>query len=96
MLRTAVALCEGGVIQLQDLPPEIAQVSAKTLAQRVTAPKAEASGALACAEREALLQELENQRWNISGTAQRLGISRNTIYRKMKKNGITPPTLVEG
>jgi transcriptional regulator with PAS, ATPase and Fis domain len=49
--------------------------------------------ALACAEREALLQALNSHRWNITGTAADLGISRNTLYRKMKKHGFSPPTL---
>jgi len=40
------------------------------------------------AECAALLRELERMRWNISRTAQTLGISRNTLYRKIHKHGI--------
>ena len=47
---------------------------------------------LVCALREAecaaLLRELERMRWNISRTAQALGISRNTLYRKIHKHRI--------
>jgi len=36
----------------------------------------------------ALLRELERMHWNISRTAQALGISRNTLYRKIHKHNI--------
>ena len=41
-----------------------------------------------CAECAALLRELERMRWNISRTARALGISRNTLYRKIHKHRI--------
>ena len=34
------------------------------------------------------MRELERMRWNISRTAQTLGISRNTLYRKIHKHRI--------
>jgi transcriptional regulator of acetoin/glycerol metabolism len=43
---------------------------------------------LASAEKQTLLQELERHHGNITSTAASLGISRNTIYRKMSKHGI--------
>jgi transcriptional regulator of acetoin/glycerol metabolism len=46
------------------------------------------SAALREAECAALLRELERMRWNISRTAQTLGISRNTLYRKIHKHRI--------
>jgi sigma-54 dependent transcriptional regulator, acetoin dehydrogenase operon transcriptional activator AcoR len=46
------------------------------------------SAALREAECGALLRELERMRWNISRTAQTLGISRNTLYRKIHKHRI--------
>jgi transcriptional regulator of acetoin/glycerol metabolism len=46
------------------------------------------SAALRDAECAALLRELERMRWNISRTAQTLGISRNTLYRKIHKHRI--------
>ncbi len=96
VLRTALALCEEGVIRLQDLPPEIAQVSATELARlsrQLDKSTAESENTLACAEKEALLQTLQQHRWNITQAAAGLGISRNTLYRKMRKRGIKPPTL---
>ncbi len=38
-----------------------------------------------------LLSELESCQWNVTAAAQNLGISRMTLYRRMKQHGITPP-----
>jgi len=76
-------------------PPSLATVAAAAL----TALPAEGNGgsvssdsspsaALREAECAALLRELERMRWNISRTAQTLGISRNTLYRKIHKHRI--------
>jgi transcriptional regulator of acetoin/glycerol metabolism len=40
------------------------------------------------AERQALLAVLDAQHWHISHAAEQLGISRNTLYRKLRKHGI--------
>jgi transcriptional regulator of acetoin/glycerol metabolism len=40
------------------------------------------------AERVALLDALEGTRWHMTHTAQQLGVSRNTLYRKLRKHGI--------
>ncbi|MGY8821730.1 MAG: helix-turn-helix domain-containing protein, partial [Pseudomonadales bacterium] len=41
------------------------------------------------AERDALLAVLDARQWHVSRAAQQLGISRNTLYRKLRKYGIT-------
>lgn len=45
-------------------------------------------------DRERLLMQLERHRWNITLTARDLGISRNTLYRRMKRCEI--PTIMAG
>ncbi|WP_252091830.1 sigma-54-dependent Fis family transcriptional regulator [Pseudomonas sp. MWU13-3659] len=40
------------------------------------------------AERDALLAVLEANRWHLTHVAEHLGISRNTLYRKLRKHGI--------
>ena len=40
------------------------------------------------AERLALLKALEQTRWHMTHTAEQLGVSRNTLYRKLRKHGI--------
>lgn len=81
VLRTLAALCDTGRISLDDLPAMIRQsprLAAEPLAQRP----------LEDAERSALIQALERNRWHVTHTAQQLGVSRNTLYRKLRKHAI--------
>jgi transcriptional regulator of acetoin/glycerol metabolism len=83
VLRTLAALCEGGRIGLEDLPAMIRQ------ARPVVSTIEEASEhPLEDAERLALLNALEQTRWHMTHTAEQLGVSRNTLYRKLRKHGI--------
>jgi len=95
-LRTASALCRDGIIRLSNLPQEILHTEVRTSAPPSLVGNVEAaatpvnlpSAALRDAECAALLRELERMHWNISRTAQALGISRNTLYRKIHKHNI--------
>jgi transcriptional regulator of acetoin/glycerol metabolism len=95
-LRTASALCRDGIIRMSNLPQEILHTETRTSVAASTAANAETaaaivnlpSAALRDAECAALLRELERMHWNISRTAQALGISRNTLYRKIHKHNI--------
>ena len=73
---------EDGIIRLSDLPREVLRA-----APRPSAPEPVASP-LDDAERTALLNALESQRWHMTRTAEQLGISRNTLYRKLRKHAI--------
>ena len=84
VLRTLAALCDGGRIGLEDLPAMIRQVRPVTVAT-IEAPS---EYPLDDAERLALLNALEQQRWHMTHTAEQLGVSRNTLYRKLRKHGI--------
>jgi transcriptional regulator of acetoin/glycerol metabolism len=84
VLRTLAALCDGGRIGLEDLPAMIRQGRPVTVAT-VEEPSAYP---LDDAERLALLAALEQQRWHMTHTAEQLGVSRNTLYRKLRKHGI--------
>jgi transcriptional regulator of acetoin/glycerol metabolism len=87
VLRTQAALCEDGCIRLRDLPASIRQ--APLHAQSLPAPvPSSVAGPLDDAERSALLATLQAQRWHMSHAAEQLGISRNTLYRKLRKHGI--------
>jgi transcriptional regulator of acetoin/glycerol metabolism len=97
-LRTASALCRDGIIRLSNLPQEILHTDARAHPKALPSAAANAesaattmnlpSAALRDAECAALLRELERMHWNISRTAQALGISRNTLYRKIHKHNI--------
>ncbi|WP_425478428.1 sigma-54-dependent Fis family transcriptional regulator [Xanthomonas hyacinthi] len=91
VLRTAAVLCSDGVIRLPNLPQEIVDAGSAPRLVDGRAPAADdLSGrvALEQAERLVLQQQLERHRWNVSRTADALGISRNTLYRKLRKHGL--------
>jgi transcriptional regulator of acetoin/glycerol metabolism len=83
VLRTLCALCEQGVIRHAELPAEIRH--ARPALALLPAAKPDQLGD---AERAALLAVLEAQHWQMSRSAEQLGISRNTLYRKLRKHGI--------
>jgi transcriptional regulator of acetoin/glycerol metabolism len=82
VLRTLAALCDEGRIGIEDLPVMIRQGSPAVRAVD------ESDHPLEDAERSALLNVLEQTRWHMTHTAQQLGVSRNTLYRKLRKHGI--------
>jgi transcriptional regulator of acetoin/glycerol metabolism len=100
VIRTALAICEGGVVRQIDLPREIrepaqvgaAAVVAPTSSAAATSAVAEpletCANPLQAAERAALLLVIEKCRGNMTHAAEHLGVSRNTLYRKMKSHGI--------
>ena len=116
VIRTALAICEGGVVRAMDLPREIRDGEARNdgREERMSGPPAEpawsASGPdspaceaadpgqpssvprnrLQAAERAALLRAIEELHGNMSRVAAELGVSRNTLYRKIKRHGIAP------
>ena len=75
-MRVALALAEGGVIRADNLPAAIGGRAAAT------------GPAAAGDERTRLLREIEQLRWNISAVARKLGVSRNTMYRHMRRLSI--------
>ncbi|MBV7569169.1 sigma-54-dependent Fis family transcriptional regulator [Pseudomonas sp. PDM27] len=84
VLRTLAALCEDGRIGLEDLPAMI-RSARPAVAQAIEEPS---EHPLEDAERLALLCALEQTRWHMTHTAEQLGVSRNTLYRKLRKHGI--------
>ena len=80
VLRTLAALCEEQVIEFDDLPVVIRQAPGK-------AP-VPCGQPLENAEKLALLEVLEMHRWHMTHAAVQLGVSRNTLYRKLRKHGI--------
>jgi transcriptional regulator of acetoin/glycerol metabolism len=96
LLRSMIALRESDRLTARDLPPEYRDdaveaappVTRETEAIVMIAPSL---NTLESAERHALLQELQRHEWNLSGVARELGISRNTLYRKLQRLSIKPP-----
>ncbi|GAA3027913.1 helix-turn-helix domain-containing protein [Streptomyces glomeratus] len=71
----------GRMIQVEDLPPECRVSSNKVLTT------------IEALERDAILRGLMDRNSNVQRTAQDLGISRATMYRKMRRYGIVPSSL---
>lgn len=94
-LRTMLALCETGRITLDDLPQELHRVDEPLSDSVEQAPELscddDTENPLAAAEKMVLLRQLGGMRWNVTKVARQLNMSRNSIYRKMKRYGIKPP-----
>jgi two-component system response regulator HydG len=80
----AVVLAKESQIELKDLPVSLAET-----------PLTEANATLTItASEERLIREaLEACNWNKAEAARQLGISRSTLYEKLKGYKITPPTM---
>lgn len=88
VLRTLVALCDDGRVGLEDLPAQIRQARPVVVAQAKPL-----ESPLEDAERLALLTALQQQHWHMTHTAEQLGVSRNTLYRKLRRHGIARHAL---
>ena len=85
VLRYACAVCEGPLIQLADLPealrsPGLLAPPADDMSEQGSSP-----------ERQTLIDALIRHRWKPTATAQALGISRATLYRRVRQHGIDMP-----
>ncbi|UBM25894.1 sigma-54-dependent Fis family transcriptional regulator [Pseudomonas sp. p1(2021b)] len=102
VLKTLVALCEDNRIAYADLPAIVgtSMGPAGAIAGQARSHN-DPAGAIAGqarshndpatlegAERAALLAVLEEKRWHMTHAAEHLGISRNTLYRKLRKHGL--------
>ena len=89
IMRTLIGLCDNNSIGMDDLPEEIfCDCGDDTGEPR---QRARPSNPLDIAERDAIIRELEAAHWNVTRVATKLNISRNTLYRKMKRYDIKPP-----
>lgn len=79
-IRTALAIAAGRTIRLADLPDEVRECQA--------ALPAAVPASLGDAEKTVLIRTIEQHGSNMSRVAAHLGISRNTLYRKIKRHGI--------
>jgi DNA-binding NtrC family response regulator len=85
-LEFAVTVCTGQTIHPEDLPPEVlaghpAAVQS-AVARRELPPRADPDS------NAALRAALEAHRWSRAETAQALGLSRSTLWRRMRAAGL--------
>jgi len=91
VVERAVVLTKNPVIQVQDLPEAVRneQPAAELVNGRLSGPGNNLKAALASPEKQLILDALESHGWNRQDTAAALGINRTTLYKKMKKYGIS-------
>ncbi len=88
VVERGVVLCRNSRIGLDDLPESVINTS------NVAPPHWQGTGAnslrkaLNNPEREIILEALSASGWNRQETADRLGINRTTLYKKMKRLGL--------
>lgn len=80
LVERSVVLAKGEVVEAWDLPPDLRQ-SETSMARP-----------LDYHEKTILVEALAQNDWNKKAAAQSLGISRTTLYRKIRKYGLDEPT----
>lgn len=78
-IEYAYVLCSGSRIESEHLPPKILSVQSNTCEDHADMPES---------EREKLIRALETAHGNQSQAAKILGVSRVTVWQRMKKYGI--------
>lgn len=78
-LEHASILCRQSIITIRDLPPDFKKIAAESSLYRQGGEEEESA---------AILSTLKKTHWNKAKAARMLGISRKTIYRRMKKHNI--------
>ena len=84
-IEHAAVLAKGKYIEIADLPTSLLEAAAKYPAR--------SNRSIVENERKLLLEVLDECGWNKKAAAHQLGISRSTLYDKLKKYQIAKPTL---
>ena len=90
MVERLVIMAPGDVIGPENLPPPL---RTREQAEGPDDPQRDRKlkDAREAFERAYILGELRAHEWNMTRTAEKLGIERSHLYRKLKTYGITPP-----
>ena len=99
VIRTALAICDGGVVRLRDLPSEVragivVAGAAPTSARDPAAAAAEDTysgrplSPIEAAERQALVKAIRDTDGNMARAAILLQVSRSTLYRRCRRLAI--------
>jgi DNA-binding NtrC family response regulator len=87
-VERAANLASGQLITEADLPAALTVAEEAHLPATPSAAAPSADSAAEPSERDRLLTALENARWNQSRAAEQLGMSRTTLWRKMREHRI--------
>ena len=83
----AAAVCINQQISMGDLPEYLVNPDPEGTSEDTTPKDISLHGPQA----RSLISALKSCQWNVTAAAQNLGISRMTLYRRMKQHGIQPP-----
>jgi two-component system nitrogen regulation response regulator NtrX len=83
VIEKAVSMSSGLVIQAEDLPPLSSEIGTLLVCEDLTLHEARQE-----LDRRLIQQALEAEFWNIPAAAERLGIDKTNLYRKMKTLGL--------
>ncbi len=84
-IEHAAVIAKGRRIEIKDLPMAIRQTKPDTRKRQ--------SRKFTDSEVKLLREVLEECNWNKKEAARRLGISRSTLYNKIRKYRLSPPTM---
>ncbi|MGC8990153.1 MAG: sigma-54-dependent transcriptional regulator [Verrucomicrobiia bacterium] len=90
-IEGAVALCRGDKITLRDLPPNVRGAlhpEPAIPASATNAQAADSSLTLREAEKQLIIRALQETQGNRTKAAERIGISRRTLHRKLRAYGL--------
>jgi transcriptional regulator of acetoin/glycerol metabolism len=91
VIEYACSVAQGAVIQVADLPDYLRSSLKLNMAPSHLSSFTASQGAITSPERMDLLAALKRRAWNVSLTATDLGLSRMTLYRRMKRLDIAHP-----
>jgi transcriptional regulator with GAF, ATPase, and Fis domain len=83
-LEFAATVCQGQTLQPEDLPPEIAPQPAMPLLEEAPVARPRSMPPSGTVDDVELKAALEQNRWNRLATARALGVSRSTLWRRMR------------
>ncbi len=86
-IEFAATVCPGQTLQPEDLPPEVL-AAAPAAPEPAAAVWADEQASGSSDEQTAIQKALEAHHWSRSRTARALGISRSTLWRKMRAAGL--------
>jgi transcriptional regulator with GAF, ATPase, and Fis domain len=88
-LEFAVTVCPGQTLQPEDLPPEIAPAAALPAEDAPSPPRVRGAATAEVVDDRDLRLALEENRWSRAETARVMGVSRSTLWRRMRAAGLT-------
>ena len=93
-------LTDNGALDTRSLLPRLGRMGGRierlasgsmALGHAVYIPVQQSAETLASREREAIVGTLNATGWRLTETARRLGISRTTLWRRLREWGVEPP-----